>query len=97
MVLDIELFVSAWYQTTPRVLLRARRVLLLLLLAAERGGVRCEAQLSKFHVKQNKDFVQIRTRKTLAAFKRYPHKRAFCLFTETPYMDLRAGSTRWYV
>ena len=34
-VLDIELFVSAWYHKTRRVLLRARRLLLLLLLSAE--------------------------------------------------------------
>ena len=34
-VLDIELSVSAWYHKTRRVLLRARRLLLLLLLTAE--------------------------------------------------------------
>ena len=34
-VLDIELSVSAWYHKTQRVLLRARRLLLLLLLTAE--------------------------------------------------------------
>ena len=34
-VLEIELFVSAWYHKTRRVLLRARRLLLLLLLTAE--------------------------------------------------------------
>ena len=34
-VLDIELFVSAWYHKTRRVLLHARRLLLLLLLSAE--------------------------------------------------------------
>ena len=42
-VFDIELSVSAWYQKTRRVLLRARRLLLLLLLAPETGGVRCAA------------------------------------------------------
>ena len=41
-VLDIELSLSAWYHKTRRVLLRARR-LLLLLLTAESGGVRCAA------------------------------------------------------
>ena len=34
-VLDIELSVSAWYHNTRRVLLRARHLLLLLLLTAE--------------------------------------------------------------
>ena len=34
-VLDIELFVSAWYHKTRRVLLRARRLLLLLPLTAK--------------------------------------------------------------
>ena len=34
-VLDIELSVSAWYRKTRRVLLRARRLLLLLLVTAE--------------------------------------------------------------
>ena len=42
-VRDIELSMSAWYQKTRRVLLSARRILLVLLLAAERGGVRCAA------------------------------------------------------
>ena len=42
-VLDIELSVSAWYQRTQRVLLRARR-LLLLLLEATGGGVRHKFQ-----------------------------------------------------
>ena len=35
MVLDIELSVSAWYHKTRRVPLRARRLLLVLLLTAE--------------------------------------------------------------
>ena len=39
-VLGIELSVSAWYQKTRRVLLRERRLLPLLLLAAE-GRERC--------------------------------------------------------
>ena len=42
-VLDIELSVSAWYQKNRRVLLCARRLLLLLLRAAERDGLRCAA------------------------------------------------------
>ena len=41
-VLDFELSVSACYQKTRRVL-RMRRLVLLLLLAAESGGVRCAA------------------------------------------------------
>ena len=59
-VLDIELSVSARYQKT-RVLLRARR-LLLLLVASPSGGV-CGTN-SKLHgrrVKQNNDFGPIRT------------------------------------
>ena len=42
-VLDIELSVIAWYQKTRRVLLRARRLVLLLLVSAESRGVRCAA------------------------------------------------------
>ena len=42
-VLDTELSVSARYQKTRRVLLRARRLLLLLLLSAESRGVWCAA------------------------------------------------------
>ena len=41
--LGAELSVSAWYQTIRRVLLRARRLLLVLLLSAESRGVRCVA------------------------------------------------------
>ena len=47
-VLDIELSVSAWYQKTRRVLLRARRLLLLLLLSAESGSVRCAAYFQNY-------------------------------------------------
>ena len=43
-VLDIELSVCTWYQKTRCVLLRARRLLLLLRLAAARGGVRHKVQ-----------------------------------------------------
>ena len=39
-VLDIELSVSAWYHKTRRALLRARRLLVLLLLTAESKGRR---------------------------------------------------------
>ena len=43
-VLDVELSMSALYHKTRHVLLRAMRLLLLLLfLAAENGGVRCAA------------------------------------------------------
>ena len=81
-VLDVELSVSAWYQKTRRTLLRARCLLLLLLLAAdnrelESGGVRC-AELSKFHAmerKQKNDFVPIRTRKNPTASKTHPHQK----------------------
>ena len=47
-VLDTELSVSAWYQKTRRVLLRARRLLLLLLLSAESGSVRCAAYFQNY-------------------------------------------------
>ena len=40
-VVDLEFPVSAWYQKTRRALLRPRRVLLLLLLAAESRERRC--------------------------------------------------------
>ena len=45
-VLDIELSVSAWYRKTRRVLLRARRLLLLLLVTAESK----ERRLSLIHI-----------------------------------------------
>ena len=65
-VLDIELSVSAWYPKTRRVLLRARRRLLLLLVSAESRGVRC-AKLQAMERKQNNDFVPIRTPENPAA------------------------------
>ena len=65
-VLNIELSVSVWYQKTRRVLMRARRLLLLLLLSAESRGVRC-AKLQAMERKQNNDFVPIRTPENPAA------------------------------
>ena len=94
-VLDIELSVSAWYEKARRVLLHARRILLLLLHAALRGGVRCAVQISKIHAKQSNDLVPITTRKNPDASD--THIKTQLLFMKTPYMDLRAGSTRMLI
>ena len=95
-VLDIELSMSTWYQMTRPVMLHERRILLLLLLAADRAvcGVRCAACLSKSHAKQNNDFVPIRTRKSSAASKKHPNKKTIW---KLPCLDLRAGSTRKFM
>ena len=80
-VLDIELSVSAWYQKTRGVPLRARRLLLLLLpLAAASGGVRHIFFFFKITcngAKQNNDFVPIKIPENSAASKTHPLENAF--------------------
>ena len=87
--------------STFTVLLRARCLLLLQLLAADsREWLRCALCGITFKItcnmerKHENDFVPIRTRKNPAASKTRPHQKVFFLYMETPYMDLRAGPTR---
>ena len=73
-VLDIELSVSAWYHKTRAVLLRARRLLQLLLLTAESKERRLAVCGITFKpasngAEQNKYFVPIRTPEKFAAPK----------------------------
>ena len=72
-VLDIELYVSACYQKTCTVLLRARCLLMLLLLAADSKKRRCAVcditfeSTRKMERKQKNDFVPIKTPNNPAA------------------------------
>ena len=73
--------------STCTVLLRARCLLLLLLLAADRREWLCTVYGITFKItcnmerKQKKDFVPITTRKKPAASKTHPHQKSFfCLW-----------------
>ena len=85
--------------STCTVLLRARCLLLLLLLAADSRDRRCAVCGITFKItcnmerKQKNDFVPIRTRDNPAASNTHTSNRIFFKM-ETPYMDLRAGPTR---
>ena len=90
MNLYIELSVSAWYQKTRRALLRARCLLLLLLLAADIRERRCAVLGTTFKItcnmerKLTKDFVPIRTRDNPAASKTHPHQKTFFHLRKLP-------------
>ena len=82
-------FPCAWYQKTRRAPLRARCLLLLLILAAgsiERRRAVCGItfKVSCNGAETKKDFVPIRTRKSPAASKTHPHQKAFFYLWELP-------------
>ena len=79
-VLDIELSGNAWYHKTRRVLLRARSLLLLLLLTAESKERRlavCGITLASNGAETNNDFVPIRTPENFAAPETPPLEKTF--------------------
>ena len=94
-VLDIELSVSAWYQKTRRALLRVRCLLLLLLLVADsRERERRCFKISCNGAETKERFCANQNTKESCRIQNTPVSKNNDLFTETPCMDLRAGSTR---
>ena len=94
-VLDIELSVSAWYQKTRRALLRVRCLLLLLLLVADsRERERRCFKISCNGAETKERFCANQNTKESRRIQNTPASKINFSFMETPYMDLRAGSTR---
>ena len=97
MILDIELSVSAWYQKTRRALLRARCLLLLLLLAADSRDRRCAVcgitvKISCQGGETKERSCANHNTKECLRIQNTPTSKSVFLFMETPCMNLRAGS-----
>ena len=75
-------------------MLHAMRMLLLLLLTAEWGGVRCAALLSNFMGNMISILCQLGHAKIPPHPKHTQIKNQLFPFLETPYMYLRVGSTQ---
>ena len=90
---------SAWYQKTRRAQLRARCLLLLLLFATDSGERRCAVCGITFKISCNgaetkERFCANQNTKESRRIQNTSTSKIFFSFMETPYMDLRAGSTR---